>query len=121
PDATKLPVKLGVALLKDRNGRIEFDVPVTGRLDDPKFAVGPIIWHVVENLLLKAATSPFSLLGALVGGGGEELSFIEFAPGQSSVSDTETAKIEKLGKALYERPALNLEISGSADDSRDRA
>ena len=100
PDATKLPVKLGVALLKDRNGRIEFDVPVKGRLDDPKFAVGPIIWHVVENLLVKAATSPFTLLGALVGGG-EELSFVEFAPGQSTIAQAEMAKVEKLGKATF--------------------
>jgi hypothetical protein len=119
PDATKLPVKLGVALLKDRNGQIKFDVPIKGRLDDPKFKVGPIIWQVVINLLTKAATSPFSLLGALVGGG-EELSFIEFSPGQSMLGGSESNKIDKLGKALYERPALNLEISGSADLPRDR-
>ena len=117
-DAIKLPVKLGVALLKDRNGRIELDVPVKGRLDDPKFAVGPIIWHVVENLLIKAATSPFTLLGALVGGG-EELSFIEFDPGESTISDAEMAKAEKLAKALYERPALNLEMTGSVDETLD--
>jgi hypothetical protein len=120
PDATKLPVKLGVALLKDREGRIALDVPVKGRLDDPKFSVVPIVWQVVMNLLVKAAASPFSLLGALVGGG-EELSYIEFAPGQSTLSEVEAVKIDKLGKALYERPALNLEISGAADDSLDRA
>jgi hypothetical protein len=120
PDATKLPVKLGVALLKDREGRIALDVPVKGRLDDPKFDVMPVIWQVVMNLLVKAAASPFSLLGALVGGG-EELSYIEFAPGQSTITEVEAAKIDKLGKALYERPALNLEISGAADDSLDRA
>ncbi len=121
PDATKLPVKLGVALLKDRNGRIELNVPVTGRLDDPQFKVGPIIRQVVMNLLAKAASSPFSLLGALVGGGGEELSFVEFAPGQSGWAESEAAKIDKLAKALYERPALNLEITGSCDEALDRA
>lgn len=120
PDATTLPVKLGVALLKDRNGRIELDVPVKGRLDDPKFRVLPVIMQVVRNLLLKAATSPFSMLGALVGGG-EELSFIEFAPGQSVIGAEELLKVDKLGKALGERPALNLEILGSADEPIDRA
>jgi hypothetical protein len=120
PDATKLPVKLGVALLKDRNGRIELDVPVKGRMDDPKFRVVPIVWQVVMNLLIKAAASPFALLGALVGGG-EELSYIEFAPGQSMVTEVELQKVEKLGKALYERPALNLEMTGSADETLDRA
>jgi hypothetical protein len=93
---------------------------VKGRLDDPKFSVVPIIWQVVVNLLVKAAASPFALLGALVGGG-EELSYIEFPPGQSAFGEVESGKIEKLAKALYERPALNLEITGSADDSLDRA
>ncbi len=120
PEATKLPVKLGVALLKDRNGQIKFDVPIKGRLDDPKFKVGPIISKVVLDLLTKAAASPFSLLGALVDGG-EELSFVEFSPGQSMLSGSESNKIDKLGKALFERPALNLEITGSADVSQDRA
>ena len=79
PDATKLPVKLAIALLKDRNGLISLDIPLTGRLDDPKFRVGPVIWQVVKNLLEKAATSPFSLLGALVGGG-EEFEFRRLRP-----------------------------------------
>ncbi len=120
PDATKLPVKLAVALLKDRHGRIELDVPVAGRLDDPKFRVGPIIWQVIVNLMEKAATSPFSLVGAMFGSG-EQLSFVAFAPGQAMIPDTETNKLETLAKALYERPELTLEINGSSDPDQDRA
>ena len=120
PDATKLPVKLAIALLKDRNGRIELDVPVTGRIDDPQFRLGPIILKVFLNVLTKAVTSPFALLGALVGGGGEEMSFVDFGPGQSDIPAGEMAKLDKLAKALFERPGLNLEIAGSADPVRDR-
>ena len=119
PDATSLPVKLAIALLKDRNGRIQLDVPVTGHLNDPKFRVGPIIWHVVVNLIEKAATSPFSLLGAMFGGGGEELSFVSFDPGYSTLLDSETNKLDTLAKALYARPELTLEITGSADPATD--
>jgi hypothetical protein len=118
-NATSLPVKLAVALLKDRNGQINLDIPVTGRTDDPQFKLAPIIFKVIVNLIMKAATSPFSLLGALVGGG-EELSFIEFTPGQSDIPDTETQKLDKLVKALDERPALSLEIAGSFDPEKDR-
>lgn len=118
PDATHLPVKLAIDLLKDRNGRIMLDVPVTGRTDDPKFRIAPVIWQVVDNVLVKAATSPFSLLGAAFGGG-EELSFVEFEPGRYSLPDSETNKLEKLAKALYAHPALSLEINGSVDTNRD--
>ena len=120
PDATSLPVKLAIALLKDRSGRIKLDVPVVGRLDDPKFQIAPIIWHVVVNIMIKAATSPFSLLGSMFGGG-EELSFVAFQPGLATIPDTETNKLETLTKALDERPELTMEINGSVDPSQDRA
>jgi hypothetical protein len=119
-NATHLPVKLAVALLKDRNGQIDLDIPLTGRTDDPQFKIAPVVFKVVVNLIVKAATSPFSLLGALVGGG-EELSFVDFQPGRADIPDTEAQKLEKLVKALYERPALNLEIAGSFDADQDRA
>lgn len=119
-NATSLPVKLAVALLKDRRGRIQLDIPLSGRLDDPKFRIGPVIWQVVLNLITKAATSPFSLLGAALGGG-DELSFVTFDAGQTTIPSTETNKLEMLCKALYEHPELTLEISGSVDVEKDRA
>ena len=71
PEATSLPVRLAVALLKDRNGVIKLDLPVTGSLDNPKFSVWGVIKKIIVNLITKAATSPFSLLEAAFGGGGE--------------------------------------------------
>ncbi len=119
PDATSLPAKLGVALLKDQNGRIELDVPIEGKLDDPEFRIGGAVMKVIGNLIIKAAASPFSLLGKLVGGG-EELSFLEFTPGTTNLVEGELAKLDKLSQALTARPAVNLEIEGLADRERDR-
>jgi hypothetical protein len=119
PDATSLPVRLAIALLKDRNGQILLDVPVEGNLDDPKFRVGKVVWSTVLNILTKAATSPFSLLSALVGGG-EELSYQDFAPGTTALTPENQKKLDSLVKALYERPALQLEIVGSIDPEADR-
>jgi hypothetical protein len=119
PDATKLPVRLAIALLKDRKGEIHLDLPVSGRIDDPKFSIWGIVWKIVGNLLIKAATSPFALLGAIFGGG-EELSYLEFPPGISSVPAAASAKLGSLAKVLAERPALKLEIEGHVDSDRDK-
>jgi uncharacterized protein involved in outer membrane biogenesis len=113
PTATTLPVLLAVALLKDRNGVIDVKLPISGSLDDPQFSVGGIIFQVIGNLLVKAVTSPFALLGSLVGGG-EELSFVEFAPGLAALAAGEQQKLGNLAKALTERPNLRLEITGRA-------
>jgi hypothetical protein len=121
PEATHLPVKLGVALLKDREGRIDLDVPLSGSLDDPNFRIGPLIMQVVQNLLAKAATSPFTLLGRALGGSGEELSSVDFAPGEVTLAPSEKTKLQKLSKALYERPALTLQIAGACAPATDGA
>jgi hypothetical protein len=120
PDATHLPVRLAIAILKDRNGQILLDVPVEGSLDDPQFRVRKVIIHTLMNILEKAATSPFSLLGALVGGGGEELSYQDFAPGSAVLSPADEQKLDTLAKGLYERPGLQLEIAGSIAPDADR-
>jgi len=119
PTATSLPVKLAVALLKDRNGEIHLDLPVTGSLDDPKFSVWGIILQIVGNLITKAVTSPFALLGAAFGGGGD-LQQVEFDYGLSTIPPDGTKKLDALAKALAEKPSLKLEITGYVDMEADR-
>jgi len=119
PQATKLPVKLAVALLKDRKGEIKLDLPVTGSLDDPKFSVWGVILKILVNLISKAATSPFSLLGAVFGGG-EELSFVEFDYGSAMISEPNMKKLETITKALQDRPSLKMDIEGHVDMEKDR-
>lgn len=116
PDATKLPVRLAVALLKDRNGVIDINLPISGSLNDPQFSVGGIVVKLIGNLLLKAVTSPFALLtGGGGGSGGPDLSAIEFKPGTAFMTDASAASLDKVAKALADRPALQTTITGSAD------
>ncbi|HET7007282.1 MAG TPA: DUF748 domain-containing protein [Candidatus Binatia bacterium] len=122
PDATKLPVLFAVNLLKDRNGVIDIDLPISGSLDDPQFSVGGIVWRIIVNILTKAVTAPFSLLGAVFSGGGssgEELSYIEFDNGRASLNEVGKSKIATLAKALNNRPSINLELIGRVDPASD--
>ena len=118
PDAVNLPLKLAVALLKDRNGVIDLDLPVTGSLDDPQFRIGPIIWKVFVNLLEKAVTAPFSLLGHLFGGG-DEVNVIEFAPGSAMLDSTARSRLDSVAKALYARPGLELDVPSTYSTATD--
>ncbi len=118
PDATKLPVRLAIALLKDRKGQIKLDLPVSGNIDDPKFSIWKVVWQILGNLLAKAATSPFALLGALFGGG-EELSYLEFDYGRANLTEPNLKKLDTIVKALDDRPALKLDIQGQVDVERD--
>lgn len=116
--ATNLPVRLAVALLKDRKGEIHLDLPVTGQTDDPKFSVWRVILQILKNLLVKAATSPFSLLQSAFGGK-EDFSSVGFAYGSSSLSPEEKDKLHKLATALGDRPGLKISVTGFVERERD--
>lgn len=121
PTATKLPVLLAVSLLKDRNGVINLDLPIQGTLDDPKFSVWGIIVQIFVNLITKAVTAPFALLGAIAGGpAGEQLAYVEFAPGRADLSVDAQAKLRTLAKALADRPGLKMDVIGRAAPDADR-
>ncbi len=108
-DAVSLPVKLAVALLKDRDGVIDLNLPVEGSLDDPQFKLAPIIWKVFVHILEKAVTAPFALLGSLFGSG-PELQFVDFQPGIADLDPVATEKAQSMVKALTARPQLKIEI-----------
>ncbi len=120
PDATSLPVKLAIALLKDSKGVIDLDIPVSGSLDDPEFSFFPIILKAALNLLWKIVTAPFALLGSLFGGSGDDLQYVAFPPGQDSLMQDQHGKLETVAKGLKERPALQLQVRGNASQSFDR-
>ena len=109
-----LPVKLAVALLADRHGVIDLDLPVSGSINDPQFSLGGVIWKAVTNLLLKAVTAPFALLASAFGGSSSELSRVEFAAGSATLDAAATASLDKVAKALADRPALGLTVTGES-------
>jgi hypothetical protein len=120
PDATGLPVRLAVGLLQDRHGRIDIDMPVRGDLNEPDFRYGKVVLNALVNVITKVATSPFAALGGLVGGGGEDLQFIEFQAGSGELENAEQQKVSSIANALQQRPALLVEIIGAADPQVDR-
>jgi hypothetical protein len=119
PEAKHLPLKLAVALLKDRNGVIDLPLPMSGSLDDPTFRIGPIIWKVFVNVIEKAATAPFALLGKLFGGG-EHVNVVEFAAGDAALSQAAQGQLAGLERALKERPQLKLDVPIVASAGLDR-
>ncbi|WP_151447076.1 DUF748 domain-containing protein [Lacisediminimonas profundi] len=118
PTATKLPVLFAVALLKDRHGNIDLNLPIAGSLDDPKFSMGGLIVKVIVNLIVKAVTAPFSLIANMFGGG-QEMSHLEFDYGSAALLADAESKLKSLGTALHDRPSLKLDVAGRADPVKD--
>jgi len=110
-----LPVRLATALLSDSQGVIDLDLPISGSLNDPQFSLGPVIVKAILNLIGKAITAPFTLLARALGGaGGEDLSQVAFAPGSARLDARARQQLDRVAKALAERPQLTLTVVGHA-------
>jgi hypothetical protein len=115
-----LPVKLATALLSDRNGVIDLNLPISGSLNDPEFSLVPVVFKIIGNIIVKAITAPFSLLAGALGGGDAELATVAFVPGTAQLLPATQDKLARVAKALVDRPSLTLTVVGTAslDDER---
>jgi uncharacterized protein involved in outer membrane biogenesis len=118
PGVSHLPLRLAVALLEDSDHRIDLQLPVSGNLDDPKFAYGHLVWQALVNVVKKVATAPFRALGALLGSEGFDA--IHFVPGEASVTPPEREKLRQLAQMMAKRPRIALDLAGSYDATQDR-
>jgi uncharacterized protein involved in outer membrane biogenesis len=113
--ARNLPLRLAIAVLKDSQGRIDLKIPISGSLNDPQFDLGRIIWEALVNVIMKAAASPFSALASALGTEHQDLSYVEFAPGYSTLTENGHDKLGKLIAVLEQRTALKLQMAGRVD------
>lgn len=106
-----LPLAIAIALLEDSNKEIEINLPVTGNLNNPEFSVAPIIWKAFTNLILKAITAPFSLLGSIFDFNDDEINKVVFNLNETKISPIQKEPLDKLVKILTNRPNMALEYS----------
>ncbi|SFN15790.1 DUF748 domain-containing protein [Variovorax sp. OV329] len=116
-----LPVRFAMALLADRNGVVDIDLPVSGSINDPQFSVWPIIWKGIVNLIVKAVTSPVALFTGGGGGSGGESNTIAFDAGRSELNTSAKESLDKVAKALAERPTLRMTVIGTADLEKEKS
>ncbi|MEQ1530892.1 MAG: DUF748 domain-containing protein, partial [Methylococcales bacterium] len=118
PDAVSLPLELAITLMKDSDGKIKIDVPITGSLEDPQFSISHIIVDALFNVISKVITSPFRAIGSLMGSD-EDLSTVNFSAGSTELSKAQISKLDSVAKALKEKPQLNIDIKGTAFQDQD--
>ena len=114
PDAVDLPVRLAIALLKDRKGQIALELPIQGDLNNPEFRVAPIVWQTLRNLITRAVSAPFNFIAGLANGDAQELSEVTFAPGDFIINPQAAKNLDTLAQALKQRPQLRLEVEGGS-------
>jgi hypothetical protein len=118
--AVSLPIKLALAVLRDRNGDIRLDVPVTGDLNDPKVKIWRIVLNILKNLVVKAATAPFDMLASSFGGKAEEYKEIPYGYLQAAPGSDQEKQLEKIAGVLIDKPELHISFAQIIDPDKEK-
>ncbi|CZE45984.1 DUF748 domain-containing protein [Campylobacter geochelonis] len=118
-EAVNLPISLAISILKDQNGQININLPISGDLNDPEFSYGGIIWGAVTKLFSDIVLSPFRLIGNVLGIDAGELSGIDFNVASSKMLDSENKKIENLTKITKEKPDIKITLTPTYNEKAD--
>jgi outer membrane protein OmpA-like peptidoglycan-associated protein len=120
PNATSLPLDLAISLLTDSEGKIQASVPVEGRVDDPKFAYGTVVWDAFATMVTNVVTAPFNALKSVMGNGDlGDPGVVAFDAGSAEVPPPEREKLQKLAAALKSRNTLKLTVHGGSEPKAD--
>lgn len=119
PDAVSLPLDIAIALLRDSNGVIDINLPVSGNIDDPQFAINSIIWKAFVNLMTKAVTAPFSLLGAMFNFGEDEIKTVKFDLLEDEIGPIQKETLDKIAQILKSRKEIAIELIASFEENKE--
>lgn len=118
--AYKVPIKLAMVLLKDKNDNIQFEIPVTGNPSDPDFKLFPIIWKTFKKFLGKAASSPIRAISSLVGSNPEDIEIIAFEFGDDAIGERQKKSLDKIVELCEKKPQLIYSFVQMTDDSGEK-
>lgn len=119
PDAVSLPLGIAISLLEDSNGVIDINLPVSGNVDDPQFSIGSIVWKAFVNLITKAVTAPFSLLGAIFNFDESEINSVKFDLLENEITPIQKETLDKIALILNAKKEIAIKVSASYDENKE--
>ena len=111
----KLPLRLAVWVLTDKDEHIDIDLPVSGHLDSPKFSYGKVIMKAVGGLMLKIAVSPFELMSGNKQDAYQHIDLDLLEPGLGS---EHYARLDKMAESLKEDDNVRVRLTQRVNYNR---
>jgi hypothetical protein len=110
-----LPLGLVVALLKDGDGNIHVNVPITGTLTDKQFDFSDAIWTAVRNVIVNILKAPFRAIGGLFTSGDKideiKVDPVVFAAGSAVLSPELERQTVRVADFLRRSPYVSLSLT----------
>lgn len=115
----RLPLKLALGILSDKDGIIDLNIPVENKGEETSIGnVGKLILKTFSNLIVKAATSPVSFLANLYGVNPDKINEVKIGIFENTLEEDEKEKLDLIAKILEERPKLKCEFQYNINSNK---
>lgn len=103
-----LPMKTALYLIKDKDDKINMELPVKGNITSPEFSYRKLIFKTLTNLLVKIAVSPVSFMANSLGLSPDKLQSIPLDACQWEFTSEQFSTFNDLAKIIQSKPAMTL-------------
>ncbi len=117
---SSIPLGLAVKVLKDRKDQLIFDIPVSGDFNNPTFRVYKVVLQTIRNILIRAATSPVTILSNTFNFKNEDVQYISFEFLSTDLASKEIEKLEKIAEILNSKEGVKVNFTLFTDFPNER-
>ncbi|MBU2649983.1 MAG: hypothetical protein KKA81_03535, partial [Bacteroidetes bacterium] len=105
-----LPMKLILAIVRDKEGNVSLEIPITGDLKDPKINYWNLIGQALGNFFRKIFSSPSRQLAREYKENDQFFKDICFDENQETLTDRQKLQLDKLAQVLTEKTQLVIDF-----------
>jgi Domain of Unknown Function (DUF748) len=110
-DTKWIPVPLLMAFVRERGNVIDYQIPVTGNLNDPNFHLRDVIFDVLENIFVKPPTTPYRVEVKNVEREIEKSLSLKWEMRGTSLTRLQNKFVERMADFLSENKEASIEVS----------
>lgn len=110
-DIKRLPMRLIMAFTRERGNVIDYEVPISGDLKDPKFHLRDVIVDILGNIFVKPATTPYRMEVKSTETEIEKSLTLKWEIRGSSLTRQQENFIERMADFLHKNPEATITVS----------
>lgn len=119
--ATKwVPLWLVMSLVRERNNVIDYQIPITGNLKNPRFHFHDVIFEALNNILVKPPTTPYRMEIRNLENEIEKSFALKWQMRHSTMTELQEKFVKKMADYLAKDSSETLVISPQQYDAKER-
>jgi hypothetical protein len=115
-----IPMWLVMYLISDRGNVIDYEIPVTGNLKNPKFHLHDVLFSTLRNIIVKPVTTPYRIEVNNQENDIEKSLTLNWGIRQSNMQSNEENFTKKLAKFLVENPGTSIVITPQHYETKEK-